>query len=145
VSGKPDEVGGLYEQLRVELRARHYSPRTERAYVGWVERYIAFHDRRHPATLGAPELKKFLDALVQRKIAASSHQQALCALHFFYAKVLQVDPRGAILGAPRPAPAAATRALAGEVRAVLAQMSGVLALMASLLYGSVSACSSARG
>ena len=92
MSGKPDEVGGFYEQLRLELRLRRYSPRTERAYVGWVERYVAFHDRRHPATLGAPDLKKFLDALVERKLSASSHQQALCALHFFYANVLKVDP-----------------------------------------------------
>jgi integron integrase len=137
VSGKPDEVGGLYEQLRRELRVRRYSPRTERAYLGWVERYIAFHGRRHPAVLGAPELKAFLDALVQRKLAASSHQQALCALHFFYAKVLRVDPPW-VQSMVRPVqrqrlPLVLSR---DEVRAVLTRMSGVPALMASLLYGS---------
>jgi site-specific recombinase XerD len=137
VSGKPDEVGGLYEQLRKELRVRRYSPRTERAYVGWVERYIAFHDRRHPATLGAPELREFLDALVQRKLAASSHQQALCAIHFFYAKVLHVDPPW-VRSMARPVqrqrlPLVLSR---DEVRAVLSRMSGVPALMAGLLYGS---------
>ena len=137
VNTRPDEVGGLYERLRVELRVRHYSPRTERAYVGWLERYVAFHDRRHPATLGAAELKEFLDALVQRKLAASSHQQALCALHFFYAKVLRVDPPW-VHSMARPVqrqrlPLVLSR---DEVRAVLTRMSGVTALMASLLYGS---------
>jgi hypothetical protein len=137
VSGKPNEVGGLYERLRAELRLRRYSPRTERACVGWLERYVAFHDRRHPATLGAPELKTFLDALVLRKLAPSSHQQALCALHFFYAKVLRVDPPW-VQSLARPTqrqrlPLVLSR---DEVRAVLTRMSGVPALMASLLYGS---------
>jgi integron integrase len=137
VSGHLGESGGLYERFRSELRLRHYSPRTERAYVSWLERYIAFHDRRHPATLGAAELKQFLDALIQRKLSASSHQQALCALHFFYAKVLHVDPPW-IESMARPVrrqrlPVVLSR---DEVRAVLARMSGVTALMANLLYGS---------
>ncbi|HEX2873905.1 MAG TPA: phage integrase N-terminal SAM-like domain-containing protein, partial [Polyangiaceae bacterium] len=137
MDGKPDEVGGLYEQLRVELRTRHYSPRTERAYVGWVRRFVAFHDQRHPKMLGAPELKGFLDALVRRKVAASSHQQALCALQFFYVKVLQLELPW-VQAMVRPVqrqrlPLVLSR---DEVRAVLTRMSGVTALMASLLYGS---------
>lgn len=137
MSGRLDQVGGLYEQLRIELRTRRYSPRTERAYVGWVDRYLTFHERRHPATLGAPELQKFLDALVQRKIAASSHRQALCALHFFYAKVLRIDPPWVqSLARPiqrRRLPLVLSR---DEIRAILSRMSGVPALMAGLLYGS---------
>jgi integron integrase len=102
-----------------------------------VERYIAFHDRRHPVTLGARELKIFLDALVERKLSASSHQQALCALHFFYAKVLKIDPPW-VRSMARPAqtqrlPLVLSR---DEVRAVISRMSGVPALMAGLLYGS---------
>ena len=78
-----------------------------------------------------------MDALVQRKLAASSHQQALCALHFFYAKVLRVDPPW-VQSMARPVqrqrlPLVLSR---DEVRAVLSRMSGVPALMASLLYGS---------
>lgn len=137
MSDKPNEVGGLYEQLRLELRRRHYSPRTERAYVGWLERYIAFHGRRHPATLAAAELKNFLDALVERKLAASSHQQALCALQFFYTKVLRVElPWVQALSRPprrQRLPLVLSR---DEVRAILSRMSGVTALMAGLLYGS---------
>lgn len=136
MTGKPDEAGGIYEQLRSELRARRYSPRTERAYVGWVQRYLAFHDQRHPTTLGASELRRFLDVLVQRRLAASSHQQALCALLFFYAKVLKVEPPW-VKALARPVqqqrlPLVLSR---DEVQAILRQMSGVTAMMASLLYG----------
>ncbi len=87
--------------------------------------------------VNTPQLKTFLDALVQRKMAASSHQQALCALQFFYGKVLRIDPPW-VQGLARPArrqrlPLVLSR---DEVRTVLAKMSGVTALMAGLLYGS---------
>src|SRR2546429_9945682 len=57
----------LLGRLRSALRARHYSPRTEQAYVAWVRRYVEFHDRRHPATMGATEVQAFLTHLAERR------------------------------------------------------------------------------
>jgi Phage integrase, N-terminal SAM-like domain len=56
----------LLGRLRAALRVRHYSPRTEQAYVAWVKRYVLFHGRRHPATLGEPEVQAFLTHLAER-------------------------------------------------------------------------------
>lgn len=129
---------GLFERLRQELRVRHYSPRTERAYVGWVRRFVNFHQRRHPRELGSEAIEQFLGALVsERRLAASSHQQALCALVFLYTAVLKV-PAPWIENLVRPKrsehlPVVLTRE---EARAVLARMQGTTRLMASLLYGS---------
>jgi hypothetical protein len=62
----------LMEQVRVEIRARHYSRRTEDAYIHWIRRFIVFHDRRHPRELGAPEISAFLTWLaVEQHVAAS--------------------------------------------------------------------------
>lgn len=137
MTGRPDEVGGIFQRLRVQLRARHYSSRTERAYVGWLERFVAFHGRRHPSELGAAELEQFLDSLLRRGVAASTHQQALCALQFFYVQVLKVDPPW-IQSLARPAqrerlPLVLSRE---EVRAIFKHLTGPTKLMAHLLYGS---------
>lgn len=127
----------LFERFRYELRARHYSHRTERAYTAWLERFLTFHARRHPATLGEQEVRAFLDDLLRRKVSASTHQQALCALVFFYRHALGAAPAWIHqLGRPaRPTrlPTVLTR---DEVRVVLSRMRGTPLLMASLLYGS---------
>jgi site-specific recombinase XerD len=82
----------LLDRVRVAIRARHYSRRTEKAYVGWTRRCIFFHDKRHPADLGAPEVTRFLSSLaVEGKVAASTQNQALSALLFLYREVLDVD------------------------------------------------------
>ena len=128
---------GLFERLSFELRARHYSPRTERAYQSWVQRFIAFHGQRHPSQFDAADLRRFLDDLLRRKLSAASHQQALCALQFFYTKVLKLEPPWLdSLRKPtreKRMPLVLSRE---EVRAILSQMSGTPRLMASLLYGS---------
>jgi Phage integrase, N-terminal SAM-like domain len=73
----------LLDRVRQALQTRHYSRRTEKAYVGWIRRYILFHRKRHPAEMGAPEVTQFLTALaVERKVAASTQNQALGALLF---------------------------------------------------------------
>ena len=79
---RPDESTepNLFDQLLRELRARHYSERTQRAYVGWARRFIAFHEHRHPLQLGAEQVCAFLDRLLEQRVSKSSHQQALCAL-----------------------------------------------------------------
>ena len=75
----------LLDRVRAALRIRHYSRRTEKAYVAWILRYILFHGKRHPVEMGAPELTRFLSSLaVDRKGAASTQNQALSALLFLY-------------------------------------------------------------
>jgi hypothetical protein len=82
----------LLDRVRDAVRARHYSRRTEKAYVGWIRRYIVFHGKRHPAEMGAPEITRFLSSLaVQGNVAASTQNQALSALLFLYREVLEQD------------------------------------------------------
>ena len=70
----------LLDQMRDALRARHYSPRTEQAYVAWARRYIYFHHIRHPAEMGDAEINAFLTHLaVVDKVSASTQTQALAA------------------------------------------------------------------
>lgn len=128
----------LLERMRAELRSRHYSPRTERAYVLWVRRFVRFHGLRHPSELGGPEVGTFLTHLaVDRSVAASTQNQALSALLFLYRHLLgrELGEFGSVARARRPQrlPVVLSR---DEVRAVLARMQGDTWLMASLLYGS---------
>jgi len=82
----------LLEQLRGRIRVKHYSIRTEQAYVQWTKRYLFFHGMRHPAEMGRPEVESFLTALaVERNVTASTQNQALSALLFLYREVLKVD------------------------------------------------------
>ena len=75
----------LLDRVRQALRARHLGRRTEEAYVAWIRRFIVFHDKRHPAEMGAPEVTKFLTSLaVDGQVAASTQNQALSALLFLY-------------------------------------------------------------
>ncbi len=127
----------LLERVREILRTRHYSRRTEEAYVAWIRRYIFFHGKRHPSELGSPEVTRFLTALaVEGRVAASTQNQALSALLFLYRDVLGVDMPWLvdIVRAKRPErlPVVLTR---DEVRALLERLSGPPRLMACLLYG----------
>jgi len=127
----------LLDRVRAALRTRHYSPRTEEAYVAWIRRYILFHDKRHPAEMGAPEISRFLSALaVEEKVAASTQNQALSALLFLYRDVLEIDVPWLddIVRAKRPQrlPVVLTR---DEVRAILRRLEGMPRLMAYLMYG----------
>ena len=127
----------LLDQVRDAIRTRHYSYRTEEAYVGWIKRFILFHQKRHPAQMGKPELEQFLTALaVQRHVAASTQNQALAALLFLYKDVLGCDPGWLddLVRAKRPQrlPTVLTRS---EVEVLLRALHGVNWLMAMLLYG----------
>jgi integron integrase len=127
----------LLGALRAQVRARHYSPRTEEAYVGWVRRYIRFHGSRHPRDLGDRDVTQFLTHLATRtRVSASTQNQALSALLFLYAAVLRA-PLGTVEGivrAKRPhrVPEVLTRE---EVARVLTGMRGTARLMAALMYG----------
>jgi integron integrase len=128
----------LLDRVRAAARLRHYSRRTEAAYVAWIRRYIFFHGKRHPAELGAAEVTGFLSSLaVHGRVAASTQNQALGALLFLYRDALELDLPwlDGIVRAKRPErlPVVLTRE---EVAAVLRPLTGVSRLMASLLYGS---------
>ena len=128
----------LLDQVREAIRARHYSRRTERAYVGWIRRFILANGKRHPIEMGSAEVTSFLTALaVDRRVAPSTQNQALSAILFLYREVLALDLPWLenVVRAKKPhhVPVVLSRA---EVRAVLGRMTGVPALMAGLLYGS---------
>jgi hypothetical protein len=73
----------LVDVLRREIRARHMSLRTEDTYVYWSRDFIRFHGRRHPREMGAAEVEAYLTMLAnRRRVAASTHNQALSALLF---------------------------------------------------------------
>ncbi len=127
----------LLDRVREAIRTRHYSPRTEEAYIHWIRRFIVFHEKRHPREMGAPEISRFLGWLaVRQQVSASTQNQALSALLFLYRDVLRVDP-GAIEEVPRAqAPLRVPVVLSrDEVRLVLRQLTGVMRLIVALLYG----------
>ncbi len=127
----------VLDRVRDAIRARHYSLRTEEAYVGWVRRFILFHNKRHPAEMGEAEINRFLTHLaVAENVAASTQNQALAAILFLYQAVLakDLDRIDGIVRAKKPKrlPVVLTR---DEVRALLGRMSGTPKLAALLLYG----------
>jgi integron integrase len=128
----------LLDQVREVIRMRHYSIRTEQAYVQWIRRFILFHGKRHPRDMGAPELTAFLsDLALQRNVAASTQNQALHAILFLYRDVLKLVlpwlDQIARAKKPQRLPVVFTRE---EVKALLAQLQGTTWLMAMLTYGS---------
>ena len=79
VPGQP-KPPKLLDRVRIAIRTRHYSLRTEEAYVGWIRRYIFFHNQKHPLEMGEPEINAFLSQLaVKDRVSASTQNQALCA------------------------------------------------------------------
>ena len=128
----------LLQQVRNVIRVKHYSIRTEQAYLNWIKKFIRFHNNQHPAALAENEITAFLNHLaVQKKVAASTQNQALSAILFLYKKVLsqEIGWLGNLQKAKKPErlPLVFTRE---EVRKVLLQLEGTYWLMASLLYGS---------
>ena len=127
----------LLDQVRGKIRLKHYSIRTEQAYVDWIKRFVLHFDKRHPRDLGAPEVEQFLTYLaVHGKVAASTQNQAKSALLFLYKEVLALDipwlDNIEKARAPKRLPVVLTR---DEVQAVLTRLSGTHWLIASLLYG----------
>lgn len=127
----------LLDQIRERIRYKHYSLRTERAYVDWARRFILFHGKRHPRELGAPEVEAFLMHLVaERNVAASTHQQALAALLFLYGEVLGIDlPWLQDIGRPKKPKRLPVVLSEDEVRRLFVHLEGEPRLMARLIYG----------
>lgn len=128
----------LLDQVRDRIRYKHYSLRTEHSYVQWVKRFVLFHGKRHPNTMGAREVEAYLSYLSNEgNISASTHQQALSALLFLYKEVLGIDlPWLENLPRPKKPKRLPVVLTVAEVKKVLAQLEGTHALMARLLYGS---------
>jgi site-specific recombinase XerD len=127
----------LLDQIRERIRYKHYSLRTEQAYVQWVRMFVKWHGLRHPRDMVREEIECFLAMLTnERRVAASTHNQALSALLFLYREVLEVDlpwldgvqrPR-----TPKRIPSVLTTT---EVAALLCALPQDMALLARLLYG----------
>jgi integron integrase len=141
----------VLDQLRLVLRVRHYSPRTEDCYVHWARRFILFHQKRHPRTMNAPEVEQFLTHLAAvEHVSASTQNQALNALVFFYTHVLEIelgrlDAVRARRGQRLPVVLAPEEVAATLERVVGA--TGLFRTMARVLYGCglrVSECCSLR-
>lgn len=127
----------LLDQVRDTIRRKHYSLRTEQSYRHWIKRYIYFHEKRHPAELGASHVTAFLNHLATvGQVSASTQNQALSALLFLYREVLEITLPwlDGLTRAKRPQrlPTVLTQ---DEVKSVLAALEGSRWLMVMLLYG----------
>ncbi len=127
----------MLDQVRLSLRTRRYSLRTETSYVDWIKRFILFHGKQHPRDLGAEALGAFLTHLaVDRNVAANTQNQALAALLFLYREVLQIDVPWLkdVVRAKKPQrlPTVLSRE---EVRTLIDHLDGSMHLMVQLLYG----------
>ena len=127
----------LLDRLRIHLRTRHYSIRTEQAYVDWARRFILFHGKRHPQDMGAGEVEAFLSHLaVDRQVSASTQNQAKSAILYLYKQVLGVDLPwlDEVVQARRPQrlPVVLTPS---EVRDLLLHVQGPTGLVVQVLYG----------
>jgi integron integrase len=139
----------LFAAVREAIRVRHYSLRTERAYLHWIKRFVVFHGRRHPRELGANAVSAFLSSLANAsQVAPATQNQALAALLFLYRQVLEMDLPWLhdIVRAKKPKrlPSVLTRE---ECRRLLDKVDREHALMARLMYGSgmrISECLSLR-
>jgi integron integrase len=129
----------LLDRVREVLRLKHYSIRTEEAYVAWMRRYILFHNKRHPKDMGPSEIEAFLSHLaIERNVSASTQNQAFNALLFLYRNVLNISLEGETIDAVRAQkkrnmPVVLTK---DEVKKIITLMTGQSQLMARLLYGS---------
>lgn len=134
----PTQPPKLLDRMRDHLRTRHYSIRTEQAYLDWVRRFILYHKKRHPQEMGAPEVEGFLTHLaVERQVSASTQNQAKAAILYLYKQVLAINLPwlDEVVQAKRPQrlPVVLTPS---EVRALLMHMdNAAMGLIARLLYG----------
>lgn len=127
----------LLDQVRNIIRCKHYSIRTEQSYIDWIRRYILYHNKQHPKDLGERHISDFLTHLaVDRRVASSTQNQALCAIVFLYKSVLGSEPGDFkdMIRAKRPErlPVVFTT---DEVKQILLQLDGPRWLMGQLLYG----------
>lgn len=127
----------LIDQVRERIAYKHYSLRTEQAYVYWVRWFIRWSGLRHPRDMGAPDIEKFRIYLVNdRQISSSTHRQALSALLFLYREVLGIElPWMSEIGRPKQHVCLPVVLTLEEVQRILVVMVGVYGLIARVPYG----------
>lgn len=135
---KNNKPSSFFDTVRVAIRLRHYSIRTEQSYIQWTKRFILFHDKRHPKDMAEQEVVEFLTYLaISQNVAANTQNQALNALNFLYKNVLQ-KPLSELTGVARAKkkqkiPIVLTPT---EIRKILKNLDGNYWLAACLMYGS---------
>jgi integron integrase len=127
----------LLEKVKEEIRRRNYSYSTEKHYCSWIKRYVRFHDMKHPNNLQEKDIVKFLNYLANsRDVAASTQNQALCAIVFLYKQVLktEITDLDNLKRAKKPKhiPTVLSKV---EAKTLIEMMDGIPFLVASLLYG----------
>lgn len=127
----------LVDQVRDVIRRKHYSLRTEQSYIHWIKRFIFFHEKRHPAEMGAPQVTKFLNHLATNDhVAAATQNQALSALLFLYREVLEIKlPWLEGLTRAKLRKRLPTVLTQVEAKSLLSTLEGTKWLMVTLLYG----------
>jgi site-specific recombinase XerD len=124
------------DRLRADLRARGYAYPTEKTYLHWARRFILYHRRRHPETMGKDEIEIFLNYLaVECNVSPSTQRTALNALMYLYTKFLGREPGLLQFQYARVKPRLPTVLSHQEVCAVVQHLSGSAKLMVELLYG----------
>ena len=128
----------LLDQVRNKIRIRHYSIRTEKAYLDWIKRYILFHQKKHPEDMGATEVEAFLTYLaVKLNVAASTQNQALNALLFLYKQVLEMElPLLRHVKRAKRSERLPVVFSKPETKTMMARLDGIYWIMAQILYGS---------
>ena len=128
----------LLDIVREKIRFKHYSIKTEQSYVGWIKRYILFHNKRHPKEMGKVEIEQFLTYLaVEKKVSPTTQNQAFSAILFLYKEVLGIDMRDWNIQALRAKerkhiPVVLTK---DEVSKVIENLTGIYQLIVYLMYG----------
>ncbi len=128
----------LLDQVRDKIRLKHYSLKTERSYIGWIKRFIVFHNKRHPLTMGKEEIESFLSWLAaEQGVSPTTQNQAFSALLFLYRVVLGIDVSEWNIQALRAKerkhiPIVLTRE---EVRRVIDNLDGIYQLIVKVMYG----------
>lgn len=125
----------LLEQVRNIIRVKHYSIRTEQAYVDWIKRFILFHGKRQPGEMAEEEVAQFLTHLARElDVAPSTQNQAFSALLFLYKEVLkhEIGWLEKVERAKKP-PKLSVVLTRAEVKQIFAHLHGPSKLMAGLL------------
>ena len=124
------------DQIRTEMRTRHYSIRTEKTYIYWIRFFIIFNDKKHPESMGNREIERFLNHIaVNRKVSAATQNQALCSIIFLYRYFIKreiTDLNYSFAKRPRNLP---TTLSPSEVSCILGNQTGKYKLITALLYG----------
>lgn len=129
-------MSGFIEEVRSDMRLRHYSFKTEKAYLGWIKRFIKFHDFKHPKDMGKTEIEDFLGYLANnRKVSASTQTQALCALMYLYKHILHIEIQNLDYGFSKKPKRLPTVISSIEANSIISQLSFKYKLICLLLYG----------